>query len=159
MDTAQLEWMLFRHSTTKLKFGGVLAIDELPLRPKNMSYIINLDPSTSPGSHWVAVYFEKGNAEYFDSYGLPPPELILNFIKANSYQFTCNSQQLQHVRTAVCGQYCAYYVLKKCANQKMSKILLPFSNVNFISNDKLVFKFIKKLIRVLLPLINPMLEL
>ena len=156
MDTNQLEWILYRHPASKLKFGGVLALDELPSRPRNMAYIINLDPSTEPGSHWVAIFFEKGKAEYFDSYGLPPPKEIANFLKKNSYQYTCNCQQLQHVRTAVCGQYCTYYILKKCANYKMKKILQPFSQVNFIANDKLVFNYIKKLIRTHLPLLNPM---
>jgi hypothetical protein len=157
MDTSQLEWLLFRHSNTKLKFGGVLARDELPLHARHKSYIINLDPSSLPGSHWVAVFFaSNGSAEYFDSYGLPPPKDISSFLKNNSFKYICNGQQIQDIRTAVCGQYCAYFLLKRCNNNSMKQVLHPFSNVKFMFNDKLVLQYIKKIMRVYLPLMNPM---
>ena len=45
---------------------------------KTVSYpssdVINLDPSYKPGSHWVAVYFDRnGEGEYFNSLGRYPP--------------------------------------------------------------------------------------
>ena len=34
------------------------------------SYIINSEPNSEPGEHWIAVYFDKhGLGKYFDSYG------------------------------------------------------------------------------------------
>ena len=44
--------------------------------------IVNTDISTDPGEHWVAVYFRKDQAIYFDSYGRPPEEqYVLSFIE------------------------------------------------------------------------------
>ena len=35
--------------------------------------VANTDPSSKPGTHWVAFYFpSKGKGEFFDSYGHPP---------------------------------------------------------------------------------------
>ena len=49
---------------------GVYAIDEMKLIETvsyPSSFVINLDPSYKPGSHWVAVYFDRnGIGEYFD---------------------------------------------------------------------------------------------
>ena len=37
------------------------------------SYVVNTDPSTAPGGHWVAMFFNNPrSAEFFDSYGLHP---------------------------------------------------------------------------------------
>ena len=45
------------------------------------SFVINLDPSYRPGSHWVAVYFDKnGVAEYFDSLAGYPPHEVVHFL-------------------------------------------------------------------------------
>ena len=44
--------------------------------------IYNLDVSSGPGTHWVAVYIDNKNNEinYFDSYGSEPIKLIHDFI-------------------------------------------------------------------------------
>ena len=73
MNNRQLRWIL---SGDKF-FRGVYAIDEIELI-KTVSYpssfVINLNPSYKPGSHWVAVYLEKnGVGEYFDSFARYPP--------------------------------------------------------------------------------------
>lgn len=48
-----------------------------------LGVIYNLDKHDEPGSHWVATYFDfkKGIISYFDSVGLLPPKLIMNFLK------------------------------------------------------------------------------
>ena len=81
MNSRQLRWMLSGDKFTKQFFRGVYAIDEMNLI-KTVSYpssfVINLDPSYKPGSHWVAVYFDKnGVGEFFYSFaGYPPPEIV-----------------------------------------------------------------------------------
>ena len=61
-------------------FAGVYAKDELTtniIKPYKF-YIINLDDFHSPtnGTHWTAFYYYRNRIEYFDSYGLKPPEII-----------------------------------------------------------------------------------
>ena len=63
------------------RFGGIYAKDQLTtdiIKP-NKFYIINLDNcynSPSNGTHWVMFYYNKNKIEYFDSYGLKPPQII-----------------------------------------------------------------------------------
>ena len=48
-----------------------------------LGVIYNLDKHDEPGSHWVASYFDfkKGIILYFDSVGIPPPKMIMNFLE------------------------------------------------------------------------------
>lgn len=67
-------------------FIGVFSRDNLPFRNltklsmKNWSCIVDLDSKTGPGTHWVAFrHIKDAHCEYFDSYGLPPPNEIIKF--------------------------------------------------------------------------------
>ena len=59
MNTLQLKRALEHNPSTKKIFGGVFAADELPKTFDTFPYgfVANTDPSTEPGTHWVAFYF------------------------------------------------------------------------------------------------------
>ena len=62
MNSRQFRWILSGDKFTKLSFKGVYAMDEMKLIKTvsyPSSYVINLNPSCTPGSHWVAVYFDR----------------------------------------------------------------------------------------------------
>lgn len=63
--------------------------------------IINLDNSVGRGTHWVC-YIESN---YFDPFGLPPPN-DLHFIK----QY--NTLQYQEKKSVLCGYFCLYFIKK-----------------------------------------------
>ena len=72
-------------------------------------YIINLDDSTGPGTHWVALISDiSDKAIYFDSFGLPLPQEILDVHDEWCY----NDSQFQDERSVLCG-YCCLYFLKE----------------------------------------------
>ena len=71
MDTVQILKILKK--VMGPNFIGGFPSDKLP-EPKQKPFgmVVNLDPSTKPGSHWVAIYVSEFNvSEYFDSYGFP----------------------------------------------------------------------------------------
>ena len=71
MNTLQIERLLKKDLKTKKIFKKVCALDQLEKPTFPSAYVINSDPSSEPGEHWVAVYFDKhGREEYFDTYGL-----------------------------------------------------------------------------------------
>ena len=77
MNTLEIKQALKSNKFTKRNFSEVYAADELPksLDTFPCGFIANTDPSTKPGTHWVAFYFsshEKG--EFFDSYGYSPEQ-------------------------------------------------------------------------------------
>ena len=57
-------------------FLGVYPSDLLPhsIQQQAGTVIINTDPHTLKGSHWLAIHFQPkaSKAYYFDSYGHPP---------------------------------------------------------------------------------------
>jgi len=60
-----------------------------------LGVIFNLDKHDDPGSHWVSTYFDfkKGLILYFDSVGLAPPKMILNFL--NKMKKSCEDYYLK----------------------------------------------------------------
>ena len=61
-------------------FRGVFSHDMIPpiLGDKKTSMIVNYDFYGNQGTHWVAIYVNpaKNFTEVFDSYGLPPSNII-----------------------------------------------------------------------------------
>lgn len=94
-------------------FGGVYPLDLLPdhLISNQKGIVINLDPHDKPGSHWVSLYLNGKQIDFFDSYGLPPlHEDLRNFISNNCTNYNCNLRRYQEYDTDVCGQYCVYFL-------------------------------------------------
>ena len=112
MNTLQIKWALERNAFTKKIFARVFDADEVPeiIDTFPCGFVANTDPSTEPGTHWIAFYFpsrEKG--EFFDSYGNPPEHYGFKFYKIE----TCNKHKLQSLWSNVCGQYCIFYLYIK----------------------------------------------
>ena len=59
------------------KFNGVYSRNSLP-KIKEEAYVINLDEFKSIGTHWIALYVNRINTTYFDTFGV---EHILKEIK------------------------------------------------------------------------------
>ena len=94
-------------------FRGVFVRDELPNSPTLKECgILNLDDSSEWGTHCVA-WTKRGQDDiYFDSYGLPPPAELLNYLKTPVYY---NSERIQPDAEVFCRHLCLY-VLKKTSN-------------------------------------------
>ena len=62
------------------KFNGVYSRNNLP-KIKDGAYVINLDEYKPIGTHWIALYVNKNNIVYFDSFGVKHiPKEIKKFI-------------------------------------------------------------------------------
>ena len=109
------------------QFQGVFPSDKLPKNPPKGFYIVNLDPSTKPGSHWVAIHIiSHKKAEYFDSYAYPP--FVPNLVKfLERFSCTYNPMQLQNFQSDLCGEYCCFYVLHKSTGKTLKSLLKLFS--------------------------------
>jgi hypothetical protein len=58
-------------------YGGVLCRDDLvPVLKPHTAWLINLDKSTGPGSHWEAAWVGSKNAYHVDSFGTALPRLL-----------------------------------------------------------------------------------
>lgn len=117
-------------------FQGVLPYDMLPLKVNSPGFfIVNTDPSTSPGKHWVCVYVDE-KIEYFDSFGRPPNE-IRAFISNLNTPYIYSTKCLQSSSSDVCGDYCVLYAYFRCRGYSMDWFLKLFSSDTHY-NDNLI---------------------
>ena len=146
MDTLQIERILKNDFCTKKIFKGVYPKDLLPTVEYPGSYVVNTDPSSSPGEHWVGMFFnDEGSGEFFDSYSLHPIIYELEeFMISHSSSRIDISKTLQSLISPVCGHYTVYYISFRSRSCSLSEILTHFSN-NVSLNDKTVEHFIQNL--------------
>lgn len=92
--------------------------DALKNGTRIIGIIYNLDPHFKGGSHWVALAIDipKHTCEYFDSYGMYPPDQIARFMKWLTTQdpkmkLAYNGRRFQSKNTE-CGMYCIYFIIR-----------------------------------------------
>jgi len=94
---------------------GSLPSDMLPrFVTQTGTVIINADPHTEKGSHWLAVHvLPKSSSPYFfDSYGIVPlVPGIAAFIRRNCTVWDYNRRHLQGLTCNICGKYCSLFAL------------------------------------------------
>ena len=75
MDDFTINEILLVNKVTKDSFIGVFSPNTLPSYAQTGYYVVNLDTSQQPGSHWIPIKISKNKCknEYLDSYGLGPP--------------------------------------------------------------------------------------
>ena len=141
MDTLTIEQYLHQ-----LKIPAkVLAMDEF-LNVENRSdsgfYIVNNEPSTMDGLHWMAIVLSDSFQpnEFFDSFGENPN--FYNQKMADILGSNCiyNNKILQSDYSNICGLYCIYYLFKHKNDMSMSNITSVFSS-NVVYNDNLVVRW------------------
>ena len=92
-------------------FRGVFMRDDLPSKPRLTECgILNHDDLHGPGTHWTCWYKRRGLKVYFDSYGLPPPDEMVDYLRRYP-EIRYNTDELQHRGDVVCGHFCLH-VLK-----------------------------------------------
>jgi hypothetical protein len=92
-------------------FRGCYMRDELKnLKSNNIECgVLNLNLSKEPGSHWTCWYKTKTKKYYFNSFGLPPPKELVDYLGSPILYSTF---QLQGMNDQNCGKWCLF-VLKK----------------------------------------------
>ncbi len=138
MNTIQIEEIIERLYPLNRIFQGVYPIDKLHhiRRRHNSAVILNTAPSTHPGIHWVAVACFNGKQEYFDSYGLPPPQMIKTKLLRKKYKF--NKKPVQDIFSASCGAHCIFYLYHRARGNSIQETIK-------MMNEKRVIEFIHPL--------------
>lgn len=145
MNSVELVKIIQKDSILSKCFAGVYAADQINFKisKRPCSMIINTDPSTLPGTHWIAVYFDLyGDAYYFDSFGRRPfSEQCNRFLKMNAQNVRINTLRLQSSDSYVCGMYCIYFLYFCVRHKSFRQILNRFTMKNYLSNDRIVCRF------------------
>lgn len=93
------------------RYGGCYSRDNLPSKLAKKYYVINLAPSTKPGTHWICIYNCFPNYVcYFDSYGQLPPTEIASRLTKSGKRIWWNQKDYQPLNSLLCGYYCLFYL-------------------------------------------------
>ena len=125
-------------------FLGAFPYDELPEKPDgDFSLIINTEPSTEPGDHWLPIIFKKRVFYFLDSFGrVPTSPLFRPEFKKTVKEYMqgdrrrCNSKLIQYVFSNACGFYSIYFI-KEMQSKSMIKTMEIFTD-NLKKNDLMV---------------------
>lgn len=155
MNTLQLGEIIAKDA----KMNGsvsVFASNQLPnhVIRRPYGFIINTDPSTKPGQHWVAVFLpslETQPAEFFDSYGATPQANILQFLKMNSVHCNYNNVTLQGLETKTCGYWAIYFLRLRFRNKSLRSIIKS-ARLLCAKPDCTVYKYINTIYARSIPL-------
>lgn len=89
------------------RYEGCFSTDQLrKLYGQRKFYILNLDSSKGPGTHFVLLYMcDKDVGIFYDSFGLPPDERILRYMKHYRKHNVRNLGEVQDPDSEACGWY------------------------------------------------------
>jgi len=132
----------FKNELASRSFQGVFACNELrPPMKLPASYIVNTDPRSKPGIHWIAIYIDQNYiGEYFDSFGNKPDGDILKFLQRVCKKIFYNNKCLQNKKSISCGVYCIYFLRQRDKLCTMSKCLQHMS-FDTLGNEMKLLRF------------------
>lgn len=118
MDTQEINTLLNSDEYSQPIFGGTLARDHFQSQyawsPSRL-FVINTDPSSMPGEHWLAVFRGDEDTFLFDSYGLNAklfyPEIVSTLVESDNMHPITSGVTLQSLLSDVCGDYCVLFGL------------------------------------------------
>ena len=140
MNSRQIRRILQSDAMASDLYRGIYPMDRLP-RMEPGYYIINTDNHDEPGKHWLVVYNDHGQIEYFDSFGRPPLDKRLKSFLGNNYKY--NATELQQLFSNACGFYCVYYIIHRVRGFTMEEIItvLKRSDGDYIAKEFLYRHF------------------
>ena len=124
------------------RFNGAFSRNNLHKIIKDGAYIINLDEYADVGTHWIALFCNKNEIVYFDSFGVEHvreeiKELIGNKnIKANIFQ-------VQATNSVMCYYFSIGFIDFMPAGKKLTGYTDLFSPYDFKKKDKIVLYYFK----------------
>ena len=106
-------------------------VKQLPRDKCPLNVITNIHTSDERGVHWSALHVSKGKgpptgcsvAYFFDSFGLPPTQEIINFLSKVADR-TCNTLQVQESNTSYCGQLCLFVLYRFTSGSPFEDVII-----------------------------------
>ena len=138
-----LDWCKY----LKIPIKNVLSRDQtVPHQHKLALFIYNLEPHYMSGSHWVTTYVRNGTINYFDSFGMPPFQELVNHAKEKNLTLLHQNRQIQNLYTTTCGYFCLYFLNEMHKGVDYFHLLQVFS-FDTKENEKFIENYFKLLLR------------
>ena len=96
------------------------------------------------GSHWVATYVKNKIVNYFDSFGMPPLQEVVNHARKNNLTLLHQNNQIQNIYTTTCGYFCLYFLNEMNKGRSYFDLLKVFNIHDTMKNEKIISNYFKK---------------
>ena len=131
-----------RYYQNKSRFNGVYFRNNLPKKIKDGAYVINLDEYADVGTHWIALFCNRSEIVYFDSFGVEHvPEEIKEFI--GNKNIKANIFRVQSNNSIMCGYFCIGFIDFILACKTLTDFTSLFSPYDFEKNDSIILSYFK----------------
>lgn len=102
----------------------------------NSYYVINLDDEDGYGTHWTSLFVKNKLAYYYDSFGLPCPNEIVEWVKEENHKkLYYVDNQHQPNDSILCGYYACYFLYSMHKNMPINVYMDMFEDNGEESND------------------------
>ena len=103
---------------------------------KDGAYVVNLDEHKDTGTHWIALFCNRNEILYFDSFGEIKEFIGNRNIKANIFLIQANN-------SVMCGYFCVGFIDFMLAGKKLTDYTNSFSPYDFDKNDQIILTYFK----------------
>ena len=122
-------------------FRGVFPADRIPPVSKKRvnAFIVNTDPASQLGEHWLALWTEGNTCEVFDSYGLPLSTYKHPTLQAWLSQWKDiirSNHPLQAMDSFTCGHYVLFFLKATVRHVSFQDFLAQWHSTNLVLNDQ-----------------------
>ena len=124
------------------RFNGVFSRNNSPKKIKDGAYVINLDEYADVGTHWIALFCNRNEIVYFDSFGVEHvPEEIKEFV--GNKNIIANIFRVQTNDSVMYGYFCIGFIDFMLAGKKLTDYTNLFSPHHFKKYDSIMLPYFK----------------
>ena len=124
------------------RFNCVFSRKNLPKKIKDVAYVINLDEYADVGTHCIALFCNRNEIVYLDSFDVEhDPEEIKEFIRNKNRK--ANIFRVQGNDSVMCGYFCIGFIDIMIAGKKLTDYTNLFSSHDFKKNDHVILSYFK----------------
>ena len=123
------------------KFNGIYSRKSAK-KINDGAYVIILYEYADVGSHWIALFCNKSEIVYFDSFGVEDvPEEIKEFV--GNKNIIADIFQVQANNSVMCGYFCIGFTGLMLAGKKLTDFTSMCSPYDFEENDDIILSYFK----------------
>ena len=129
-----------KYYQNETRFNGVFSRNNLPKKIKDGAYVINFDEYADVGTHWIALFCNRNEIVYFDSFVVEHfPEEIKELI--GNKNIKTNILRVQANNSVMCRYFCIGFIDFTLADKKLTDYTSFFSPHDFKKNDNIILSY------------------
>ena len=131
-----------KYYQNKPGFNTLYSRNNLPKKINDRAYVMNLDEYADVGAHCIALFSNRCEIVYFDSFGVEHvSEEIKEFVRNKN--IIANIFRVQANNSLMCGYFCIGFIDFMLAAKKLIDFPNMFCPYDFKKNDDIILSYFK----------------